>query len=167
MITAVEAAINEAMIRKKKKNTLPMGRIPTCEKRIYDKLIFTLVQQKKKKKKRNSSTKFQFWCEISPTQNRQDCTNGLSGSVRKWGSLDVIEAGTMVLRCYRGRNKFSARWQPVGISSGAIDQQPELQPLRLFLWQSKPLKSQLMAPAKTEKFITSGTPCACVSARPQ
>ena len=144
-----------------------MGRIPTCEKGIYDKLIFTLVQQKKKKKKRNSSTKFQFWCEISPTQNRQDCTNGLSGSVRKWGSLDVIEAGTMVLRCYRGRNKFSARWQPVGISSGAIDQQPELQPLRLFLWQSKPLKSQLMAPAKTEKFITSGTPCACVSARPQ
>ena len=54
MITAVEAAINEAMIRKKKKkkNTLPMGRIPTCEKRIYDKLIFTLVQQKKKKKKK-------------------------------------------------------------------------------------------------------------------
>ena len=29
-----------------------MGRIPTCEKRIYDKLIFTLVQQKKKKKKK-------------------------------------------------------------------------------------------------------------------
>lgn len=51
MITAVEAAINEAMIRKKKKNTLPMGRTPTCEKRIYDKLIFTLVQQKKRKKK--------------------------------------------------------------------------------------------------------------------
>lgn len=49
MITAVEAAINEAMIRKKK-NTLPMERFPTCEKRIYDKLIFTLVQQKKKKK---------------------------------------------------------------------------------------------------------------------
>ena len=48
MITAVEAAINEAMIRKKK-NTLPMERFPTCEKRIYDKLIFTLVQQKKKK----------------------------------------------------------------------------------------------------------------------
>ena len=36
MITAVEAAINEAMIRKKK-NTLPMERFPTCEKRIYDK----------------------------------------------------------------------------------------------------------------------------------
>ena len=53
MITAVEAAINEAMIRKKKKKkNLPMGRTPTFEKRIYDKLIFTLVQQKKKKKKK-------------------------------------------------------------------------------------------------------------------
>ena len=149
MITAVEAAINEAMIREKK-NTFPMERFPTCEKRIYDKLIFTLVQQKKKK--RNSSTKFQFWCEISPTQNRQDCANALSGAVRKWGSLDVIQAGTMVLRCHRGGNKFSARWQPVGISSGAIDQQPELQPLLLFLWQSKPLKSQLIAPTKTESL---------------
>lgn len=54
----------------------------------------------------------------------------------------------------------------MGISSGAIDQQPELQPLLLFLWQSKPLKSA-HSPNKNWKFITSGTPCACVSAWPQ
>ena len=117
-------------------------------------------------KRRNSSIKFQFWYEISPTQNRQDCTNALSGAVRKWSS-DAIQAGTTVLRCHRGRNRFSARWQPVGVSSGAIGQQLGLQPLLLFLRQSKPLKSQLIAPRKTETFVTSGTTCAYGSALPQ
>lgn len=92
-------------------------------------------------KRRNSSIKFQFWYEISPTQNRQDCTNALSGAVRKWGSSDAIQAGTTVLRCHRGRNRFSARWQPVGVSSGAIGQQLGLQPLLLFLRQQTAKKS--------------------------
>ena len=114
MITAVEAAINEAMIRrkgkKKKKKTLYQWEGFQHVKKEF--MINWFLPWYSKR--RNSSIKFQFWYEISPTQNRQDCTNALSGAVRMWGSSDAIQAGTTALRCHRGRNRFSARWQTCG-----------------------------------------------------
>lgn len=164
MITAVEAAINEAMIRRKgKKKKKPLYQWEGFQHVKKEFMINWFLPWYSKR--RNSSIKFQFWYEISPTQNRQDCTNALSGAVRMWGSSDAIQAGTTALRCHRGRNRFSTRWQPVGVSSGAMDWQ--LQALLLFLRQSKPLKSQLIAPTKPETFVTSGTTCAYVSALPQ
>lgn len=81
MITAVEAAINEATIRVK---TLAMGRNPMCKrKKIELKTLIFFFFYFGIAKSRNNSTKLKRWCEIFPTQKRHNCLTVLFRAERK------------------------------------------------------------------------------------